>query len=90
MSKQGQHSSLSSLRRAMMLNVNEPETRGIALALQTMLDDLGKGEDRARGAMLGCTGLGWGGGRGGVDWAAVRMCGWGGLGAILGLCLRHQ
>ncbi|PRW58958.1 MFS family transporter: sugar [Chlorella sorokiniana] len=29
--------------RAMMLNVNEPETRGIALALQTMLDDLGKG-----------------------------------------------
>lgn len=27
----------------MMLNVNEPETRGIALALQTMLDDLGKG-----------------------------------------------
>lgn len=26
-----------------MLNVNEPETRGIALALQTMLDDLGKG-----------------------------------------------
>jgi predicted MFS family arabinose efflux permease len=29
--------------RAMMLNVNEPETRGVALALQTMLDDLGKG-----------------------------------------------
>lgn len=27
----------------MMLNVNEPETRGMALALQTMLDDLGKG-----------------------------------------------
>lgn len=26
-----------------MLNVNEPETRGMALALQTMLDDLGKG-----------------------------------------------
>jgi predicted MFS family arabinose efflux permease len=30
--------------RAMMLNVNEPETRGVALALQVMLDDLGKGE----------------------------------------------
>jgi len=29
--------------RAMMMNVNEPETRGVALALQTMLDDLGKG-----------------------------------------------
>ncbi|KAI3438564.1 hypothetical protein D9Q98_000991 [Chlorella vulgaris] len=29
--------------RAMILNVNEPETRGTALALQTMLDDLGKG-----------------------------------------------
>jgi hypothetical protein len=29
--------------RAMMLNVNEPEARGVALALQTMLDDLGKG-----------------------------------------------
>lgn len=34
---------LPTTRRAMMLNVNEPETRGIALALQTMLDDLGKG-----------------------------------------------
>ncbi len=29
--------------RAMILNVNLPETRGTALALQTMLDDLGKG-----------------------------------------------
>ena len=29
--------------RAMIMNVNEPETRGIALALQTTLDDLGKG-----------------------------------------------
>lgn len=29
--------------RAMIMNVNEPETRGVALALQTMLDDLGKG-----------------------------------------------
>ena len=27
----------------MLLNVNEPETRGCALALQTVLDDLGKG-----------------------------------------------
>ena len=30
-------------RRAVLLNVNEPETRGVALALQTVLDDLGKG-----------------------------------------------
>ncbi|RMZ55585.1 hypothetical protein APUTEX25_000168 [Auxenochlorella protothecoides] len=29
--------------RAMLLNVNEPEMRGLALALQSMLDDLGKG-----------------------------------------------
>jgi predicted MFS family arabinose efflux permease len=29
--------------RAMMMNVNEPETRGVALALQTTLDDVGKG-----------------------------------------------
>lgn len=36
--------------RAMILNVNEPETRGMALALQTMLDDLGKG---ACGALSG-------------------------------------
>ena len=29
--------------RAAMLNVNEPETRGVALALQSVTDDLGKG-----------------------------------------------
>ncbi|CAL5223333.1 g5832 [Coccomyxa viridis] len=29
--------------RATLLNVNEPEVRGVALALQTVLDDLGKG-----------------------------------------------
>lgn len=29
--------------RAMIMNVNEPETRGVALALQSTLDDLGKG-----------------------------------------------
>ncbi|GLC48102.1 hypothetical protein PLESTB_000715300 [Pleodorina starrii] len=29
--------------RSVMLNVNEPETRGVALALQSMTDDLGKG-----------------------------------------------
>jgi predicted MFS family arabinose efflux permease len=29
--------------RAMIMNVNEPETRGLALAFQTTLDDLGKG-----------------------------------------------
>ncbi|GAB4817048.1 hypothetical protein N2152v2_004094 [Parachlorella kessleri] len=38
--------------RAMMLNVNEPETRGMALALQTMLDDLGKGMGPALVAVL--------------------------------------
>lgn len=44
-----------------MLNVNEPETRGIALALQTMLDDLGKGLVRADfglTALLLCVGTG--------------------------------
>lgn len=29
--------------RAILLNVNDPEARGMALALQTVLDDLGKG-----------------------------------------------
>ena len=29
--------------RATLLNVNEPEVRGVALALQTVRDDLGKG-----------------------------------------------
>lgn len=38
------------LGSAMILNVNEPETRGTALALQTMLDDVGKG---ARGTLSG-------------------------------------
>ena len=37
----------------MLLNCNEPETRGVVLALQTTLDDLGKGERRAV----------WGGGK---------------------------
>ncbi len=31
------------MRRAILLNVNEPETRGLALALQTVLDDVGRG-----------------------------------------------
>lgn len=31
------------LNKAMLLNVNEPETRGVALAWQSMTDDLGKG-----------------------------------------------
>ena len=35
--------------RAMVLDVNEPESRGLALALQTMLDDLGKGAQRLSG-----------------------------------------
>eukprot|EP00887_Chlorella_sp_A99_P001012 scaffold5.g1012.t1 len=39
--------------RAMILNVNEPETRGLALALQTMLDDLGKGKEEGCGARAG-------------------------------------
>jgi hypothetical protein len=29
--------------RAVLLNVNEPETWGVALAFMTVLDDLGKG-----------------------------------------------
>ena len=29
--------------RAVLTNCNEPETRGVALALQTMMDDVGKG-----------------------------------------------
>jgi hypothetical protein len=29
--------------QALLLNVNEPETRGVAFALQTITDDLGKG-----------------------------------------------
>jgi len=29
--------------RAIMINVNAPETRGVALALQSVTDDLGKG-----------------------------------------------
>jgi len=33
----------TSMCRATLLNVNEPEVRGVALALQTVLDDLGKG-----------------------------------------------
>lgn len=31
------------LNKVMLLNVNEPETRGVALAWQSMTDDLGKG-----------------------------------------------
>lgn len=38
----------------MILNVNEPETRGMALALQTMLDDLGKGACMHCAARLAC------------------------------------
>ena len=29
--------------RGIILNVNEPEVRGVAMAMQTVLDDLGKG-----------------------------------------------
>ena len=40
----GLFSSMSSPNmRAMMLNVNTPETRGVATALQSTTDDLGKG-----------------------------------------------
>lgn len=38
--------------RAMIMNVNEPETRGLALAFQTTLDDLGKGLGPAVVAMM--------------------------------------
>jgi len=43
--------------RAMIMNVNEPETRGVALALHVVLDDLGKGLGPAVVAVL-ITGLG--------------------------------
>jgi predicted MFS family arabinose efflux permease len=39
--------------RAMIMNVNEPETRGVALALQSTLDDLGKGLGPALISRLG-------------------------------------
>ena len=39
-------------RRAMIMNVNEPETRGVALALHVVLDDLGKGVGPAIVAVL--------------------------------------
>lgn len=38
--------------RAIIMNVNEPETRGLALAFQTTLDDLGKGLGPAVVAMM--------------------------------------
>lgn len=41
-----------SLCRAMIMNVNEPETRGVALALHVVLDDLGKGLGPAIVALL--------------------------------------
>lgn len=36
----------------MIMNVNEPETRGVALALHVVLDDLGKGLGPAIVALL--------------------------------------
>jgi hypothetical protein len=36
----------------MIMNVNEPETRGVALALHVVLDDLGKGVGPALVAVL--------------------------------------
>ena len=38
--------------RATLLNVNEPEIRGLALALQTVLDDVGRGMGPFLVAML--------------------------------------
>ena len=40
------------LNKAMLLNVNEPETKGVALAWQSMTDDLGKGVGPALVALL--------------------------------------
>jgi hypothetical protein len=34
--------------RAILMNVNEPETRGVALALHVVLDDLGKARRKTR------------------------------------------
>ena len=39
-------------RRAVLMNVNEPETRGLALAMHVVLDDLGKGFGPALVAVL--------------------------------------
>jgi len=38
--------------RAILMNVNEPETRGVALALHVVLDDLGKARRRLRNTAL--------------------------------------
>lgn len=45
--------------RAMVLNVNEPESRGLALALQTMLDDLGKGTTSTERFLVMTYRIGW-------------------------------
>lgn len=40
---QGRRSAPALTCRAVLLNVNEPESRGFALGLMTVLDDIGKG-----------------------------------------------
>ena len=64
------------------MNVNEPETRGVALALQTTLDDLGKGLGPAIVALM-ISGLGR---QSAFFWATM---GWIPCGMLLMACSRH-
>ena len=68
--------------RAMIMNVNEPETRGVALALQTTLDDLGKGLGPAIVALM-ISGLGR---ESAFFWATA---GWIPCGILLMMCSKH-
>lgn len=68
--------------RAMIMNVNEPETRGVALALQTTLDDLGKGLGPAIVALM-ISGLGR---QSAFFWATA---GWIPCGILLMVCSKH-
>jgi sugar phosphate permease len=70
--------------RAVMLNVNPPEARGVALALQSLTDDLGKGLGPAIAAGLVAA-------LGRRNAFNVALCGWGPCGLLLGLlatCMR--
>ena len=68
--------------RAMIMNVNEPETRGVALALQTTLDDLGKGLGPAIVALM----ISRLGRQSAFFWATM---GWIPCGMLLMACSRH-
>jgi MFS family permease len=72
--------------RAVMLNVNPPEARGVALALQSLTDDLGKGLGPAIAAGLVAA-------LGRRNAFNVALCGWAPCGLLLGLlatCMRRD